>query len=241
MLRLVYITVKQTCFGIRSFLMKREQLLLATGISLRQFESMKRRDRAAGAFGRNVNSAFEIYYPIDGIGLLLVDKLSESYNQKQAAQLTRIHFPIWGTAVAHAEQNPGTGPSLVIVDMQHDVDGVAGHLAGGAIEIYDLDALAKDIARHGEPGWTPVRVVAINIEPMVKLYRARALKHGVSLPDRLMPPPNTEAFRAIMAPFEDIRDEALIEMNRRRRHEVIAERVGARARSSFEAALESVN
>jgi hypothetical protein len=202
-----------------------QDVLTATGTPFPKFQTLRRRNQIGLAFGRNVATASLSYVPVDCIGLMLVDALAESYPNAFAALLVRCHFDGWGYVVAEAEANPDHDASFCVVDLERERDGQKVHFVAGASDL------------PSATGYVAVRVTCTNVSRLLRFVRKRAAEHDIDLSAAFLPPPNSKIFSDLMRPYVEIRDEALVEVNNRKKRETVAAKIGEKARTAFEALM----
>src|SRR5690348_9908440 len=106
-----------------------QQVLTLTGTSFQKFQTLRRRDQIAMAFGRRTAAASLSYIPLDCVGMLLVAALGEAYGGKLTfpAQLVRVHGDVWFRAVAISEAEARSGGTrdayFCAIDLERESDG----------------------------------------------------------------------------------------------------------------------
>ncbi|MFG3593299.1 hypothetical protein [Bradyrhizobium sp. RDI18] len=216
-----------------------QDVLTATATPFPKFQSLRRRNQIGLAFGRSVAAASLSYVAADCVGLMLVDVLAQSYPNAFAATLTRVHFDGWGYTLAEAEAHPDHDASFCVVDLERESDGQKAHFVAGAADLVNPQALAAELLEStpGARGYVAVRVNCINISRLVRFIRKTAAANGIDLSAAFLPPPDSHAYRDLMRPYVELRDQAIIEVKNRKKREAVAAKIGEKARSAFEALM----
>jgi hypothetical protein len=219
-----------------------QQVLTLTGTSFQKFQTLRRRNQIAMAFGRGHAPAFFWYIPVDCVGMLLVAALGEAYGNKLAfpAQLVRVYGDVWLECVAYAEaglERP-CDVNFCVVDLERESDGKAGHLVVGSMGMKPEHA-AFQVHQSQPPGWVQLRINCVNISVLIRRVRRAAAEYNngkpveelINLDAPFMPPPSSDEFKRLMdTDYFRLRDQLFTDARTIKSREAAAARHGEKPR-----------
>ncbi|WP_025036212.1 hypothetical protein [Bradyrhizobium sp. DOA9] len=221
------------------------QVLALTGTPFQKFQTLRRRDQIAMAFGRRTAAASLDYIPADCVGMMLVDALGEAYGGKLTfpAQLVRVYGDTWLECVAHAEaglmETNAQDVSFCVIDCERESDGKAGHMVMGTM---GNNEQTLSVVQHmmQQPGWFQRRMNCVNVSLIIRRIRRAAndynehkpVEEQIDLSTPFMPFPGTDEYKTLMdADYFKQRDKAVDEVNKLKRREQDAAKFGDKARA----------
>lgn len=215
------------------------ELLSITETSNQALKSLRRRDQIALAFGQRHAYESLSYLPLDAVGMLLTGTLAKSYGHTEAAQLVRVYGDIWAQVVAEAEADFKTDASFCVVDFERESDGKKATMAAGAREATP-ERIAATVANTPEAqGFVAVRINCVNISHLIRAIRISAAKHDIDLIRPFMPPPGSEEFQKLFAPYVELRDKAIaVTAKERKKREALVREAGTVSRMVAEQVLQ---
>lgn len=180
-------------------LLSLQQVLALTGTPFPKFQTLRRRDQIAMAFGRRLAAASLSYIPADCVGMLLVATLGEAYGDKLTfpAQLVRVYGDMWLECVARAEAPGSNHPDVhfCVIDLERESDGKTGHMVAGSTAM----APEQTAFTVGQPqGWVQTRINSVNVSVLIRRIRRAAVKEQIDLDAPFMPPVGTGEFEKLM-------------------------------------------
>jgi hypothetical protein len=221
-----------------------QQVLTLTDTSFQKFQTLRRRDQIAMAFGRRLAAASLSYIPLDCVGMLLVATLGEAYGGKLTfpAQLVRVHGDVWFRAVAYSEAEARSGGTrdayFCVIDLERESDGKAGHEVMGYLAA-DPDATVYEPIRDPlPPGWVRRRINCVSVSLLIRRVRKAAYNKGkaaeeqINLDAPFLPTPGSDEYKKLLAcDYFKGRDQVLTEMKLMKSREAAAAKYGDIARA----------
>jgi hypothetical protein len=210
------------------------ELLKVTGTTEQGLKSLRRRNQLAGAFSLKELFNGLPYLPLDAVGMLLAGTLAKPYSQTEASQLVRLFGDTWAETVSEAEANFSEDAHFCIVDFERESDGKKAHMACGARKATPEQIAAALRMTPEATGFVPVRVNCVNVSHLIRFIRKTAAKHGIDLIAPFMPPPGSKEFKALFAPYVELRDKAIVAVRDHRMRGAFARLAGEKARKVAE-------
>ena len=208
-------------------------ILTATATRETELKNLQNREQVAFAFGRGIEGPFGSlsFVEVDGIGLLLAAALAKTHGRTLAAQLVRVHWPVWLHAVSVADA--AMKPSLFCIADFIERSGRAAHLACGSTA--EFDQIAEALAAAPESaGLRAERLTCINLTRLCEFQRVTAAQNGIDMLDRFLPPPDDPRLQALLAQGADLVEDAVVAVRLKKNRDALARAAGQRARALAE-------
>jgi hypothetical protein len=213
----------------------------AAGLDNQRLKVLRYRRQCVGAFGRD--AAYEAlgYLDLDLVAMRLLDVLSEKMDRTLAAELVRDQWGVWMRVAAVAETT--ALPSFWFIVEYETPSGKRWHLTLGSqldsrSEV-SLRRIAEDL--HKRAGVIAKSYVVVEMQSVLDDVRKAAKKAKVLISERFLPPANSPELEALLKPFGDAPDRAIIITDNKTKAEAAdkARRSGILARATVEAGLPS--
>lgn len=214
-----------------------KEILAMTDTTLPMLKALRRRNQLALAFGQRVAYESMSYLDVDAVAMLINDTLALSFDRPTAAMLTRIHFNIWGRAVALAEEKRDQPALFCIVELEDD-NGVLHHLCA-ATRTTDQEEIARQVEMSPQAlGLDARRIVTVNVQRLIRFIREKGARYGIDLDRSFLPPPGSPAYEELFAAADQELAEAIAKARTRKVKEEAAQKVGGKTRKLAENEIE---
>jgi hypothetical protein len=211
------------------------ELLTVTALEKNNFKTMRRRNLIALAFGRQHAYDSLSYLELDAAAMMLAETLAKSYGRETATRLIRIDSDKWAEAIAMFEIDHG--PAYYVVgDFEHNESRKLTHLTGAGKSI---DKVQVELIKAAGSKYTPLRINAVNVAPLILLVQKTATAHGIDLPGQWLPKWGSPEFKELFAPYVKARDAAILKASRRTEEQEVA-RAGRTVRAMIEDKLDAI-
>jgi hypothetical protein len=216
-------------------LLSLQQVLALTGTPFPKFQTLRRRDQIAMAFGRRLAATSLSYIPADCVGMLLVATLGEAYGDKLTfpAQLVRVYGDKWLECVARSEAERGSANprdvNFSVIDLERESDRKTGHMVAGSMGMAP-EQTAFNVTQP--EGWVQTRINSVNVSVLIRRIRRAAVKEQIDLEAPFMPPVGTGEFEKLMAcDYFKRRDQLFTDSKTIKLREAAAAKYGEAARA----------
>jgi hypothetical protein len=184
-------------------------------------KSATARNQGVGAFARSLMIATEWSCPADAVAVRAAKVLGLSHGLTLGAALVRMFSHYLLAAIALAEANKTKDSPFAVVDLIHEASGRRAYAAFGG----------RDVTPETVEGYAVERCTTVNVSLLIRATRAAAACNGlVGFDAAMMPPPDSEAFAAIMKPYNTAQLPDVIEESAMKKAETAARRAGSEAR-----------
>lgn len=216
-----------------------DEFLAAAGLNMQALLSLRRRHQLALAFGRAEAFKGLGYVEVDAVGPTLTRQLNaRGMDRTMAAQIVRVHWPVWLRAVAIVEaefRKRAVEPVFFTVIDFVNSHGAGSHIAAaGTLAQADQIAAAALKIAHGS---RPVGSTAVSVTDALLEVRRNAADAGFDWLDDFLPPLGNPHLEKLLHDGEDMLDRAIATARTQKAKEELARRAGLIARAEFEASL----
>jgi hypothetical protein len=132
-----------------------------------------------------------------------------------------------------AEENPKRPARYCIVDFNRN--GKLEHLTCCTSSADDEEIATKLSMTPQAYGAAATRLTCVNVVPLIKIIREIGAYHNIDLTRPFLPPPGSEEFKTLFAPYVEARDMAAAIVKARKDKDALALHAGRKAREIAEA------
>ena len=216
-----------------------EEYKAASGISDELIKRLRKRTQLALAFGRGEAYQSLGYIELDAVATVLTTFLNaRGIDRKTAAQIVRIHWPIWTRAVAMVEagyRKKDAPPIFFAVIEFINGDGKPAHVAAAGT-IAEADAIAAEALKIAK-GARPIGSMAVSVTDVLFTVRQNAAKANFDWLDKFVWPLGDPRLEKICQDGKEALARAVREVRSQRGKEDLSRRAGIMARALMEADL----
>ena len=213
----------------------------AAGMNDELIKWWRKRSQLALAFGRGEAYKSLGYIELDAVATVLTTFLNaRGVDRKTAAQIVRIHWPVWTRAVAMVEagyRNKDAPPIFFAVIEFINGDGKPAHVAAAGT-IAEADAIAAQALQIAK-GARPIGSLAVSMTDALFTVRQNAAKAKPKFDwlDKFVWPLGDPRLEKICQDGEEALARAVREVRSQRGKEDLSRRAGIMARALMEADL----